>query len=265
MARRDYIGAALKELIDPTAKSMGFKRHGKTYFRVVGEMFQSFALVRFGNCRCSYRFVITPICAAITSFFEGPHDIEHLYIPTKKFELFGYYVDEFVDENGQLWGIETPESINRTAQLFSSIMHEQVFPLFERTTDVTTAFEELAVLSDTIEENLKNVYFLNHGIMRESHGREKRLNDGAFWFLALRNLDFEFVRNKCESSIKHLRDYVDEINDEVSKDIALKKIDRYQNIMNRINNEEYEYFYNELEQNELRSKEFLTSKGWKFE
>ena len=262
MAKRDNIGIALKELIDPTAKTMGFKKRGRTYFRVVGEMFQSFTLVRFGNHDCSYRFEIVPLCAGITHLYEGIYDVSDFYIPTEKFHIFGQYVDTFFDENGQLWGIESPESVNRVAQLLSSLMHEHIFPLFERTTDVTTAFNELANMMEMIDENRRMCYFIDHGILREKQYKKEELVGDDFWYLALRNQDFKFVRNICKRLIESWQNSL--VNNSNTSAGLMKNIERYQNYLNKIDSKEYNFFYDELAQNELRSKEFLSSIGWKF-
>lgn len=152
---------------------LGFVRRGKTFGRIINDVFQTFSIEYLRSYR-EWRadFGVLPLCMDIVSKCPyGEYDSSMFVI--KK---------EFIS-------IDSAQSFNQLIEVLDSI----IVPLFSKAIDCATAFNELKIL-DKKEENIRLKNLTNLCISDSAEPFENRKLWGSVkYYYALKLHDYEYA------------------------------------------------------------------------
>lgn len=263
------IYTAYNDLIKLKAKEMGFKKYGKNaYFRVVNDMFQSFKLKVYQKTTCSYVFDIFPLCFGIKDetlrYGNGAYLAEDFYIPKSSQEMD---ITQYVGTSASDWYTRNDETIQRAASNVAALMHEHVFPFFERANHSSLAYDELKKMVAYQDFCFKEKCKIKHGIEIPKHFTKWRYGHVTS-FLEMKNGYYDASLEFYRSEVKRYKQTIDSLsasqNREYSLAVFQKGLVERERILGWLESNDIDAINNLISENEQQSREYLSSIGWKF-
>lgn len=230
--------------------SLGFIRSGNFFERIVNDnVIQSFYLQKWGNgYKCEIHFGISPMCRG-----ENPG------CPSPNYSLskFAYKIQDPWICKG-----EDQEVADGVENVISDIK-KYIMPSFERATDPASAFNEIIYLDKLVYQLISE---RNGDRAFSSEILEKsavKMNDNAKYFFALKKEDYKFAAKCLEAFLsEQIYIYLNckaccEKNENYPKENLIsceKTIEELKKEISFIENGEYEYFKNIVEENEKKNR-----------
>lgn len=264
------------DLIKDKAKEMGFRKHGqREYYRVVNDMYQSFTLKITSQLACTYTFDVSPLCIGLTeNIFKilgnGTFMADDFYVPKSKDDIDPtLYADIPTYTAGVT--IKNERTMQRAASNIAPLMHEYVFPFFERASDSSVAFAEIEKMidyqSDCIMERLRVRGYENPGSTKEA---KMKLYGNVFAHLEMKNGRYDYPISYYRSELPRLVDdlehfvYLSSIRLEERIAKCEERVRHCKKMIEVLENGDKAYIDKMLAENEAQSKAVLSAHGWKF-
>ena len=212
---KKFIQVCTKQCADIVQES-GFKQSKNVFWRIVGDMYQTFYVETFKeraameNCRIG--FCVIPLCARVSA--EADIRQQGLYY-LKKFEP-SYHLEDWQPWDG--WRYNHDEKLKEfCCKEITRMLKEYLIPFFERTSQSKTALSELIALEALFDDNR-----LSLGPGRapaiDATGGTARLNkyDPVKYYLAVKAGDFDFALDVMESVLRRQEESFRQSADEFS-------------------------------------------------
>lgn len=261
------IDTIFSRTIRPYAKEMGFKKAKQTYYRVVGDMLQTFRLKKLGY-GCSVEFGLAPLCCGIINSIDiAVYDLDRFHIPISAHDYdFGSYYR--VNEQGEYY--KNDETLQYVSDQLCQLMKEHVFPVFEKANHSSVAFDVIVNMLAKAEECRLETLRIRNSSDHSQHSFEEYLEtEQALCSIALKNYNYDFATKYFRFIIKNNTDWL-----EIAKDYSWyesrvpevkERIKRNQIIIDQLENNDREAIDKMLYGIEEKSKSLIASYGWKFE
>lgn len=276
MRRNMTIDKELNRLFAPIMKEMGFKKKGRSYFRVVNDMFQSLTLTKIGGLYCLYRFYIAPLSIGIKDIHNENFELNDFYVPKKKFEMptLGHYT--WIVENDPAFPfgriLRNEETCNWAAQGLYDLACQQLFPLFERTTDSKTAFNELAKMYETLDQcRSQSILLTDNEHIDIVAFRNSMKSDHVMHQLAIMNYNYEFALDYYRKFVEERKEMYNSRNTVFPDSLEYARlsevkayIEKTEQLISWLEADNRIEIDNMLAEGTQKSIEYLTSVGWKF-
>lgn len=252
----DYLLNRYKSYCDSILKPLNFKFHrsGNTYARIVNNMVQGITMERISQGHeCRVEFAVFPLCAG----FDRIGGTRYLRQFEKASRNSPYDAWEY--------NKSSTESMDRCTYEINRFIESYLLPLFEKTTDSSTAFQELVLVDELFYHNRISSFGtpLTNAEQKNSTQTVYDINfsDASKYYLALMNGNYSYairsnmrLQKIAEEALKQSRSlgspekYINEC------ETSLKELSC---IIQRLEENDRTYFQSILKRNEEYSKEKL--------
>ena len=213
---KKFIQVCTKQCAD-IAQELGFKQSKNVFWRIVGDMYQTFYIETFKegtamkNCRIG--FCIIPLCARVSA--EADIRQQGLYY-LKKFEP-SYHLEDWQSWDG--WRYNHDEKLREfCCKEIIRMLKEYLIPFFERTSQSKTALSELIALEALFDDN-RLCLGPGRAPAIDATGGVARLNkyDPVKYYLAVKAGDFDFALDVMESVLRRQEESFKQSADKFSR------------------------------------------------
>lgn len=236
-------------VFDEKYKALGFLKKGTTFFRLNGDIFQSFNLKKYTRVpECTIEFGVFPLCHSTP-----------IYLDCGGYELDCFHVYNIHRAEDILWRYapSSEDSITQAMQSMSESIQNHVIPFFDKCNDCASTFNQLYELEKLFEVNrLKRLELV--GSIDRAEPFEFRISfNNHLYYMAMKTENWDFLRRYlCAFRDSYLAGSESPEN-QFQKDKLQKAAQEQADLLSHLDSGDFDFFRNMVKTNEEKMIEYI--------